>query len=152
MKNVTNTRLRGATINVTGRIEADLEKYLTESHTQLTGRSSFTAIHYKLIYCYSATTKESRTFEFLRFCEYLLNYIHVIGSIIGTESSTIGASIGPSPVAIIIPKWLLEYVYTMENMLGMILSYMFELRSDICCASLPCTTFELQRKCATSRF
>ncbi len=48
---------------------------------------------------------------------------------------------------IIIPKWLLEYVY-IENMLGMKLSYMFELRSEICCAStsLPCATFELQRK------
>ena len=34
-------------------------------------------------------------------------------------------------------------------MLGMELSYMFELRSEICCAStsLPCTSFELQRKC-----
>ncbi len=68
----------------------------------------------------------------------------------GTESSTIGASIGPPPVTsydIIIPKWLLEYVY-IENMLGMKLSYMFELRSEICCAStsLPCATFELQRK------
>ncbi len=40
---------------------------------------------------------------------------------------------------------------TLENMLGMELSYMFELRSEICCAStgtsLPCTSFELQRKC-----
>ena len=40
-------------------------------------------------------------------------------------------------------------MYTLENMLGMELSYMFELRSEICCAStsLPCATFELQRKC-----
>ena len=38
---------------------------------------------------------------------------------------------------------------TIENMLGMKLSYMFELTSEICCAStsLPCATFELQRKC-----
>ena len=69
----------------------------------------------------------------------------------GTESLTLGASIGPPPVTlydIITPRWLLQYVY-IENMLGMKLSYMFELRSEICYAStsLPCASFELLQKC-----
>ena len=45
---------------------------------------------------------------------------------------------------IIIPKWLLEYVYIVRHE-----TILFELRSEICCGSttLPCTPFELQRKC-----
>ncbi len=59
-----------------------------------------------------------------------LLYLSVINLSAGTESSTIGASSGassgPPPVTsydIIIPKWLLEYVY-IENMLGMKLRHL----------------------------
>ena len=52
----------------------------------------------------------------------------------GTESSIIGASIGPPPVTsydIITMKWLSEDVYLRKYVRN---SYLFELRSEICCA------------------
>ncbi len=53
----------------------------------------------------------------------------------GTESSTIGASIGPPPVTsyeIITMKWLSEDVY-LRKYVRIKVAYLFELRSEICC-------------------
>ena len=56
---------------------------------------------------------------------------------VGTESSTIGASIGPPPVTsydIITMKWLSEDVYLQKYVRKRSsLLILFELRSEICC-------------------
>ena len=55
----------------------------------------------------------------------------------GTESSTIGASIGPPPVTsydIITMKWLSEDVYLQKYVRNRSsLLILFKLRSEICC-------------------
>ncbi len=52
----------------------------------------------------------------------------------GTESSTIGAYLGPPPVTsdcIITTKWLPEDVYLPKSVRNIELAYLFELRSEI---------------------